>query len=58
MAEEKPEERRATYLRTCKRCGKAFAALSILFLVPVVRRVREHRHERQEPHRRFPIFGH
>jgi len=32
------------------------AALSILFLVPAVRKLRERRHAK--PRRHFPIFGH
>ena len=59
MAEDKPSEATGGRLRTCKRCGQAFAALSILFVV--TRRARERRHEREaekQHHHRFPIFGH
>lgn len=36
--------------------GRIVAALSVLFLVPVIRKLRE---QRQHKHRRhFPIFGH
>ncbi len=38
--------------------GQAVAVLSILFLVPVVRRLREQQHKRQKHHRHFPILGH
>jgi hypothetical protein len=37
--------------------GQAVAAISILLLVPFVRRLREQRRE-QRQHRRFPILGH
>ena len=37
--------------------GQAVAAISILLLVPFVRRMREQRRERRQ-HHRFLIFGH
>ena len=36
--------------------GRIVAVLSILFLVPVIRKVRARRHE--PPRKHFPIFGH
>ncbi|HUJ56011.1 MAG TPA: hypothetical protein VLW49_08505 [Gaiellaceae bacterium] len=36
--------------------GQAFAVVSLLLLVPVVRRLREQRHARQ--HKHFPLLGH
>jgi hypothetical protein len=35
---------------------RVVALLSILFLVPAIRKLREQRH--QKPRRHFPLFGH
>ena len=57
MGEDKPEgvfERNAHKFALG---GQAFAVMSLLLLVPVVRRLRERQHARQ--HRgRFPLLGH
>ncbi|HXH98110.1 MAG TPA: hypothetical protein VNH40_12965 [Gaiellaceae bacterium] len=36
--------------------GQIFAALSVLFLVPVIRKLRAQRHHKHRRH--FPILGH
>jgi hypothetical protein len=38
--------------------GQAVAVLSILALVPVIRRLREARIEKHRKHRHFPLLGH
>jgi hypothetical protein len=56
MGEDKPEgvfERNAHKFALG---GQAFAVVSLLLLVPIVRRIREHRHPQQ--HRHFPLLGH
>ena len=56
MSEERPE---GVFERNAHRFalgGQAVAAVSILFLVPFVRRLRAQRHERHH-HRRF-VLGH
>ena len=56
MSEEKPEE----VLENGHRFtlgGRAVAAVSILLLVPFVRRLRAQRQERHHHHRRF-LLGH
>ena len=39
------------------RFGRFVAVLSILFLVPVIRKVRAQQHK-ASPRKHFPIFGH
>lgn len=56
MSEEKPTGFFERNAHTCAVCGRVVAVLSILFLVPFLRRRREHRKERHGG--RFPIFGH
>jgi hypothetical protein len=41
--------------RACAMCGKVTAALSVLLLVPVIRRLRA---KQQHHKRRFPLLGH
>jgi hypothetical protein len=38
--------------------GRVVAVLSIVFLVPVIRRMREQRELKRKPRRHFPLFGH
>jgi len=38
--------------------GRIAAVLSILFLVPVIRRFRAQRQQHKASRRHFPIFGH
>jgi hypothetical protein len=38
--------------------GQVVAVLSILALVPVIRRLREARVRKQQKRRHFPLFGH
>jgi hypothetical protein len=38
--------------------GQLVAILSLLALVPVLRRLREKRVEKQKHHRHFPLVGH
>jgi len=56
MREEKPESVRKGNARRFVRGGEAVAVLSVLFLVPFLRRRREHRHGHW--HRHFVILGH
>jgi hypothetical protein len=61
MGEEKPR----SLMHTCAICGRVAAALSIVLLVPVVRKQLAKRHEKKHvvdlkrfDLKRFPIFGH
>lgn len=56
MTEEKPKGVFARNAHRCAVCGQAVAVLSILFLVPYLRRRHEHSKERR--HGWFPIRGH
>jgi hypothetical protein len=58
MTEEKPESNGVLKRNAhrCALCGQAVAVLSILFLVPFLRRRREQRKARC--HGRFAILGH
>jgi hypothetical protein len=42
--------------RVCVMCGKVTAALSVLLLVPVIRKRRAK--QQQQHKRRFPLLGH
>ena len=56
MGEEKPK----TLMHTCAVCGRVAAAVSIVLLVPVIRKRLAKRHEKKHVFelKRFPIFGH
>lgn len=55
MGEEKPQGFVQRNLHKCVLCGQAAAVLSVLLLVPVIRKRRAQKHEHK---RAFPIFGH
>jgi len=56
MGEEKPK----SLMHTCAMCGRVAAVLSIVLLVPVIRKQLAKRHEKKHVFelKRFPIFGH
>ena len=56
MGEEKPK----TLMHTCAMCGRVAAAVSIVLLVPVIRKRLAKKHEKKHAFelKRFPIFGH
>jgi hypothetical protein len=56
MSEEKPKG----FLHMCALCGRVAAALSIVVLIPVIRKRLAKRHEKKHVFelKRFPIFGH
>ena len=61
MGEEKPKG----LMHTCAMCGRVAAVLSIVLLVPVIRKRLAKKHEKEHVFelkrfdlKRFPIFGH
>jgi len=58
MGEEKSKG--FNFMHTCAMCGRVAAALSIVLLVPVIRKRLARKHEKKHIFqlRRFPIFGH
>ena len=56
MTEEKSQGFIARNAHRCAVCGQAVAVLSILFLVPYLRR--RHEQDKERRHARFAIFGH
>ncbi len=56
MTDEKPKGFLTRNAHRCAVCGQVLAALSILFLVPFLRR--RHEHGKAQRHGRFAIFGH
>jgi hypothetical protein len=56
MNEERPEGMLERNAHRFALGGQAFAVVSLLLLVPVVRRLREQRHVRH--HKHFPLPGH
>jgi len=56
MGEEKTEGVSEEKTRRFALGGRAVAALSILLVVPAIRRLRAQQHQKHRRH--FPIFGH
>lgn len=60
MGEEKPEG--FHFMHKCAICGQVAAVLSIVLLVPVIRKRLAKKHEKKHVFelklKRFPVFGH
>lgn len=56
MAEEKPKGFLERNAHRCAVCGRVLAVLSVLLLLPFLRR--RHEHSKARRHRRFPVLGH
>jgi hypothetical protein len=56
MGKEKDEGAVEKKARRCAVGSQIVAVLSVLFLVPVIRKFRAQRHQKHRRH--FPIFGH